>query len=410
MKAEATAGPVEQMPAWAKVTLVVAATGILLVALALLPLPIPPYLDFQVLYQTNMGLLRGIGIYDHPGQVQMIAQLAHVAPDQVFVLPFPYPPWYALSTLWLAWIPIASAVRIWLGIGLVLLFASIWFLTDGWAPVWRLASFFVAILFPPVLGSLFVGQYDFPVLMGAAMMTYALVKEKAGLAVLAAALLTFKPHVGGPVILAALAYLWLRKDAFGRRAIIGMLAAGAALFAVGFLASPVWPLDYLHSLTGFKNVSQCNQCVNPSMMLAGMFGGGFDQAVPIAAVLLLLAIIWLAWKWKPLAMQPDMLISTAVLMALFVSPYLQNYDYVLLVAPGFVLARRARGLGWLWLALAFLLPLVGLSFFGVRAGFTLVLSVVMLLGMQGYLTAKNVSVNRHPPMRGASVAENAKFF
>ncbi len=394
MKAEATARRMEEIPAWGRVAIIAIAACIFLVALAVLPLPIPPYLDFQVLYQTNMGLLRGIGIYDHPGQVQMIAQLAHVAPDQVFVLPFPYPPWYALSTLWLAWIPIETAVRIWLGIGLMLLFASIWFLTDDWAPVRRLVSFIVAILFPPVLGSLFVGQYDFPVLLGAAMMTYALMKEKAVPAVLGAVLLTLKPHVGGPVLLVALAYLWLRKDAFGRKVIVGMVAAGAALFAVGFLASPLWPLDYIHSLTGFKNVSQCNQCVNPSMMLSGLFGGGFNQAVPIAAVFLLLAIGWLAWKWKVLAAQPPALISTAVLMALFVSPYLQNYDYVLLVVPGFVLARQARGLGWVWLVLAFLLPLVGLSAFGVKADFTLVLAVMILLGMQGWATAKAPSTPR----------------
>ncbi len=67
-----------------------------------------------------MGLLRGISPYDHAGQVNLIAQLAGVAPEQVYSLPFPYPPWYALIAVWLAWLPIEAAARVWFGIGLML--------------------------------------------------------------------------------------------------------------------------------------------------------------------------------------------------------------------------------------------------------------------------------------------------
>lgn len=70
--------------------------------IAFLPLPLPPYLDFQVLYHADLGLLQGIPLYDRAGQAEMIANLAGVTPDHVFVLPFPYPPWYALSTIFLA--------------------------------------------------------------------------------------------------------------------------------------------------------------------------------------------------------------------------------------------------------------------------------------------------------------------
>src|SRR5512146_2442289 len=104
MKTAAASRPVDQIPAWAKATLAAAGIVLLLGVLAVLPLPLPAYLDFQVLYQANMGLLRGIALYDHAGQVNMIAQLAQVQPEQVYILPFPYPPWYALSTLWLAWL------------------------------------------------------------------------------------------------------------------------------------------------------------------------------------------------------------------------------------------------------------------------------------------------------------------
>ena len=65
--------------------------------------------------------------------------------------------------------------------------------------------FLGAIFWMPVLGSLFVGQYGFPVLLGAALMIYALGHEKPVLVALAAALLTFKPHLGLAILLLAVA-------------------------------------------------------------------------------------------------------------------------------------------------------------------------------------------------------------
>src|SRR5512146_1939721 len=109
------------LPAWMRGILAAVGALLFLGALAVIPVvPVQPYLDFQVLYQTNMGLLRGIPVYDHAGQVQMIAQLAGVTPQQVHLLPFPYPPWYALFTVWLAWLPISTGARVWFGINLLL--------------------------------------------------------------------------------------------------------------------------------------------------------------------------------------------------------------------------------------------------------------------------------------------------
>ena len=90
-----------------KILAVVFAAVVIVLAAALLP--VRPYLDFQLIFHANLGLLRGISLYDHSGQVSMIAQLAQVSPERVYVLPFPYPPWYALSTLWLATMPIHTA-------------------------------------------------------------------------------------------------------------------------------------------------------------------------------------------------------------------------------------------------------------------------------------------------------------
>lgn len=361
-----------------KIVLGILAALLLLLAVALVPLPIRPYLDFQVIYHADLGLLRGIPLYDHAGQVDMIAQLANVSPDQVFVLPFPYPPWYALSTLWLALVPIDLAARVWFGVNLILLFVSLWLMTAGWRARKRLSLSFFAIIFPPVLGSLFVGQYSFPVLLGGALLIQALQRKNAPLTALAAALLTFKPHLGALILLITLIHLWRQRDDSSRRALMALFAVGALLLAVGFLASPLWPLDYFHSLTGFKDVSQCHQCASLPMALAGLVGGGFDQAIPFAVVFLILIVAWLVWQWRRLTESPHRLVAAGTLATFMVSPYLQNYDYVLLLVPFLALAAEARGLDWLWLAAVYALPLIALALYGPAGNISLVFSALIL--------------------------------
>ncbi len=359
------------------ITVILLSSFLFLLSFALLPLPIPPYLDFQVIYHADMGLLRGIPLYDRAGQVNMIAQLAHVPPGQVFVLPFPYPPWYALTTLWLVLLPIAVAARVWLGLNLLMLFASVWLMTDGWEGYKRLIAFPVALFFFPVIGSLFVGQYGFPILLGAALFGYALQNKKAGLIAIAAALLTFKPHLGLLILILGLIYLFFRRDEFGRRALIAIIVVGIFFFAVGFLASPRWPLDYFRSLTGFKDVSQCNKCNSIPMELASLMGGGLNQAIWFALILFFLMTGWLFWSRRALAAQPILLGAAGVIITLLVSPYLQNYDYLLLLVPLFILATDARRFDWLWLTVALVLPFT-IVFFGSSASASLLLSTVTL--------------------------------
>ena len=74
--------------------------GLMLAMAWFLPMPLEPFLDFQVLYRADTGILRGIPLYDLAGQKQMVAGDLGVAVERVFVLPFPYPPWYALAEGW----------------------------------------------------------------------------------------------------------------------------------------------------------------------------------------------------------------------------------------------------------------------------------------------------------------------
>ncbi len=363
-----------------KLLMGLAAALILLSAAILLPLPVRPNLDFQVLYQADLGLLRGIPVYDYTGQVNLVAQMANVGGDQVFVLPFPYPPWFALATAWLALVPINAAARAWFGLNLIMLGASLWLLTEGLPLRKRLALALPAIIFPPVLGSLFVGQYVFPVLLGAALMAWALRRGSGLPLALAAAVLTFKPHLGGVVLVMGVVYLWLRRDEVGRRGLLAILGTGMFLFAVGFLASPAWPAAYFHSLVSFQGipgVQLCTQCVSLPVVIASAAADETGHGV-IAAALLLVLATWVAGKWDRVTEFPSRLITTGLLITLLASPYLLNYDYVMLLVPLIVLAAEASAAAWVCLGLAYVIPMVSLALYGTAGNSALVVSTLIL--------------------------------
>lgn len=355
----------------------------LMLAVAFIPWPVQPYQDFQVLYHADMGLLRGIPLYDHAGQVNMIAKMAGVSTEQVWVLPFPYPPWVALSTLFLALVPIEIAARLWMELNLVMLISTVWLMTEGWVLWRRLISFVIALLFIPALGALMVGQYVFPALLGAALLAWSLQHDRPALIALSAALLTFKPHIGGLVILAALVYLWTRRDSYGRRAIWWIALTGFTLFAFGFLADRAWPLNYLHSLFGFKGASACRQCISFPMSLVSIWGWGLDQAIIIAAVLLLGLGGLLSGSRFRVWKEAGWIAPVSICIALAANPYLQSYDFSFLLLPLFFLAGTARGWAdWTLFSLAYLLPWLRLVLPVERGGdAALLLSALLAAGL-----------------------------
>ena len=348
--------------------------GLLLVG-AYVPLPVPYQLDFQVIYLANKSLLHGISLYDRAAQVQYLGLSK--------VLPFPYPPWYALVTLPLAWLRMDVAARLWLELNLVMLLLSVWLLTDGWKPRMRLVAFPMALMFIPVLGALYIGQYVFPVLLGSALLVFALQREAPPLTALAAALLTFKPHLGGLILLVLLIYLWLRRNAFARRALWMIVVTGVFLFAVGFLADSVWPLNYVHSITNYgqiTGVQSCELCASLPIALAHWIGTqNIRSAFWIAGVLLVMLFLLFVLKrslWK----SPAGIVAGTTLVTLLASPYLLNYDFVLQLLPLLFLAGRiGERIDWLVLIFIYILPLPGLVLFGRQGNIVLVFSAVLLL-------------------------------
>ncbi len=354
---------------------------IVLLAIAIyLPFPLDPYLDFQVLHRADSGILHGIPLYDQAGQAQRVADELGVSVDKVLVLPFPYPPWYAVFTLPLALLSINVAVRMWFLLNVAMLLTSVWLLTDGWQPRKRLYSFIAAFLFLPIFGALIVGQYVFPTILGMALIVYALKHQRVGPLALGMALVTFKPHIGIFLLLAMLVHLLLRRDDFGRRAFWATTFAGIFLFLVGFIADRAWIITYPQSLFNFKNVSECEICVSLPLTIGRLVGLGFDQSMPVAGVLLVgLVALFIGSRYR---LGDEAFVAFFVCVPLMVNPYLLNYDFSFALVPLFYLAGSARSkTDWSWIALIFLLPWIGLILFERAGNSVLLVCVIAMLSI-----------------------------
>ena len=355
---------------------------VIILAVAIyIPNTLPTGSDFSALYYADLALVNSIHIYDIPA-MEKLAQAASSIPAENFFMPrFPYPPWYALSTFYLGLLPVASAGTLWFELNLIMLFISIWFLTDGWDGRLRLIAFPLGLMFLPVIGALSVGQYDFPVLLGTSILTYALRKENVPLTTLGAALLTFKPHVGALILLSALVWLIGSPNGFARSALRSIILAGMFLFVMGFIADPAWILNYPKMLLNYQNegnVTSCSECANiPVFTSRWLFDGSLSHAAMVALVLFIILTIIFFTRRKVLHQSPELLLTAALLITLLASPYLYNYDFILLLVPFSVLASGGL-VEKIVVLTCHLLPTLALLLFGRLGNITLLTAAVML--------------------------------
>ena len=367
------------------------ASFFLLIVMLLIALYVPNSLpvnsDFSAIYNTDLALVNHIPIYDLPRVEVLAQQHAGIPPEKFFLARFPYPPWYALSTFYLGWMSAPAAATLWFELNLVMLFLSIWFLTDGWTGRLRLLAFPLGLFFLPVLGALSVGQYDFPVLLGTALLIYSLRKENVTLTTLGAVLLTFKPHVGGLILLSALGWLIGSRSRFGQRALRFILLAAIFLFLVGFLADPTWIIAYPKMLLNYQNegnVSACSECASlPVWLSRWFFDGSLSSAGRIAVVLLIVLVISFYFVLPSLKTH-QLLLTGALLITLLVSPYLYNYDFLLLLVPFAVLPKSAKLLPIIIVLICYFLPSFALLLLG-RAGNISLILVTLALTVLLYL-------------------------
>jgi hypothetical protein len=324
---------------------IVLSTGLAVLAISLYaPLPVPYFQDFSVMYFTDKALINGIHIYDYPSQLTFVKALT---PANFSFHPFPYPPWYALSTLLIGLLPIQAAARAWFFLNLGMLSLSVWLLTPGWKLTTRSLGVLAGIMFIPAFGLLVVGQYSAPVLLGAALFIYSARHKTPFWSAVGLLLLTFKPHIGGLMCLAGVVWLIFERSAFSRRALWLTIAGGLFLAGIGFLADPAWPLTYIQSLGRYRDIPgvlTCGLCASLSVALVRVFSGQSNTlaASAVSLGLALLAGLLLFGRFRACLKNPAVLMAVFATLTLLIDPYLLNYDYVLLILPLLWLVRRNR--------------------------------------------------------------------
>jgi len=362
--------------------------AIVMVSVALyVPTSLPVNSDFSAIYNTDLALVNRIPIYDLPNVEVLAQQHSGIPPEKFFLARFPYPPWYALSTFYLGLLPARAAATLWFELNLVMLFLSVWFLTDGWDGRLRLIAFPLALFFLPVLGALSVGQYDFPVLLGTSLLIYSLRKENVALTVLGALLLTFKPHVGALILLSALGWLMVNRSNFTRGVMRPLIVAGVILFVLGFIADPAWIISYPKMLLSYQNegnVSACSECASLPVWLSRWFFDGSLSTAAILAVVLLIALIISFYFIRSAWLSQEWLLTAALLVTLLVSPYLYNYDFLLLLVPFAILAKPGNLLQIIIVLLCYFIPSFALLLLG-RAGNISLIAVTIVLTALLYL-------------------------
>lgn len=357
---------------------------------------LPIHSDFSAMYNTDLALVHRIPIYDLDAVRAFVQPLSGIPNEAFFLARFPYPAWYALSTFYLGFLPGPSAATLWFEMNLLMLFLSIWLLTDSWPGVMRLFMFPAALLFLPVLGALIVGQYDFPVLLGISLLLYGLRKESVSAVVVGAALVTFKPHVGALVFLFLLLWLFVKKNDFGRRSLKYIAVVLCGLILLGFFTDPHWISGYMRMLLSYQNegnVTSCSECVSLPMLISRwLFDGSLRVAVLVGGFMFVLLIVLCYFKRLILLRSATVFIVTAVFAALLVNPYFYNYDFIFLLIPfAFFFDHLKSWMARLALGICYMISYLALGFYG-RNGNVSLIAVTLLLLFLFLSREKNLSV------------------
>ena len=354
----------------------------------LVDLPIAAAEDFYQLYASDLAVRYGVGLYDEAAQAALYARVQGLPPESVRAFPWVYPPWYNLATFYLAWMPIREASRLWFYLNFAMLGGGVVLLTAGWPRRRQLAALVAALLFVPSIAVLFIGQLIAPAFLGACACAAGLRRARPGMAGLGLILLSFKPPAGVLIALAGVAWLVTRRRPWSRRALGVALVGGLVLVAGAFALDPTWPADYLGSLLrlgGLEVPALCDSCSSLSQVLARRLTDSASGPWIVSGVLAAAIVGVTLWGRHPLWKSGPALIAAAVLLTLLVSPYVRNYDYVMLLVPLMLTVESARGLpAALVIAAAYFIPWLTLIFPGRPGGSEFLWgSAALLLALSG---------------------------
>jgi alpha-1,2-mannosyltransferase len=284
---------------------------------------------------------------------QWAAEKAAVHNDAIGYVSYSYPPTYIVVDLPLALIPYRLSLLVWLLVTLAAYCLVIWAIIPNSDALW------IALAFPGTPLNALAGQNGFltTALLGAALI---LLRKKPFRAGIMFGLLTFKPQIGLLVPLVLIATRRWRAFAAAASTAIAFAAISVVMFGVGtwatFLACvPVSIQQLREGVIGFGKM----QSVFAGIRLIG-FGPSPAYAIQTTVALISATIVVGIWLSHRVSFEiKAAALATATLL---VTPYVVDYDLVLLALPIAWMVRDALQRGFLsWekpiLFITWILPL-----------------------------------------------------
>jgi alpha-1,2-mannosyltransferase len=285
-----------------------------------------------------------------------------------------YPPTFLVVALPTALLPYRWSLLVWLAATLTAYCLVIWAIVPDADALW------IALAFPGTALNALAGQNGFltTALFGAGLL---LLRKKPLRAGVMFGLLTFKPQLGLLVPLVLFATRRWRAIAAAAFTAIAFVAISLIMFGVGTWAA------FLHSLP--ESSRQLNnaqmgwgkiQSVYGGLRLLG-FGSGPAYSIQVIVALVSAAIAVIVWRAHRVTF--DIKAAVLVTATLLVTPYVADYDFVLLALPIAWMARDGAQNGFLsWekpiLLMSWLLPLFA-RFLALKASIPLAPLVIAIM-------------------------------
>ena len=289
------------------------------------------YTDFFPFWLTGNLVTRGQSPYDTLQWTMGYAQNnVGVMLDQSFLYPLPLSLFFTpfgilpLRTAQILWVTLTQIVIVW---SLVVL------LTVEGSPNAKylfLPSLVGIVFFRPAILTLSSGHISGLLLLFLTASLLLLERKKPFWGGFLLAFLALKPNIGGPLILLLSIWLFSRKQF---TSLLGLLAGGVTLMAIGFVQDPHWILEYwqigntklAETFGGSPTFWGLAALVCRNQMRCTLPIGG-------AATLLVLAgFVWLVFKAR--ITRPLMAFAIVVTLTLLITPYTWTYDQLLLLIP-----------------------------------------------------------------------------
>ncbi len=302
--------------------------------------------DFRGYYAAGALVARGGNPYDYAQLAPVLEEITGFPGNN----PYFYPPWYCLFFVPLSLIPYQAARALWLLVNLLLFYLSLEYLqaalewqVDGWR---RWGAFLSAVVMFAAY-CLHSEQAGILLLFGLALALRAIKQDRPPLVGLGLVIAVTKPQITALTVVLVGLWLLLHKPS-------AVLWAGGWLVILIILASIAMPHWWEFDATGFGQGLVYRLDGTAGIVSKRVNSTAFDffshvfhiepplQYLVIAGIglsgLVLVGFAWYRYQ------SPAVLAAASTILALLITPYALQYDYVPLTIPLFWIFMRMPSL------------------------------------------------------------------